>query len=34
MPAASLPDRHEPFLHECWAELLRRLEERGVQFAA
>ena len=24
-----LPDRHEAFLHECAAELVRRLEERG-----
>ena len=30
----SLPDRHEAFLHECSAELVRRLEERGVRFAA
>jgi hypothetical protein len=29
-----LPDRHEAFLHECSAELVRRLEERGVRFAA
>jgi hypothetical protein len=29
-----LPDRHEAFLHECAAELVRRLEERGVRFAA
>ena len=29
-----LPDRHEAFLHECSAELVRRLEERGVAFAA
>ena len=29
-----LPDRHEPFLHECSAELVRRLQERGVRFAA
>ena len=28
-----LPDRHEAFLHECFAELVRRLEERGVRFA-
>ena len=30
----NLPDRHEAFLHECSAELVRRLEERGVRFAA
>ena len=29
-----LPDRHEAFLHACSAELVRRLEERGVAFAA
>ena len=29
-----LPDRHEAFLHECSAELVRRLEERGARFAA
>jgi hypothetical protein len=29
-----LPDRHELFLHECSAELVRRLEQRGVRFAA
>jgi hypothetical protein len=29
-----LPDGHEAFLHECSAELVRRLEERGVRFAA
>ena len=29
-----LPDRHEAFLHECAAKLVRRLEERGVAFAA
>ena len=29
-----LPDRHEAFLHECSAELVRRLEGRGVRFAA
>jgi hypothetical protein len=29
-----LPDRHEVFLHECSTELVRRLEERGVPFAA
>jgi hypothetical protein len=29
-----LPDRHEAFLHACAAELVRRLEERGVLFAA
>ena len=29
-----LPDRHEAFLHACSAELVRRLEERGVRFAA
>lgn len=29
-----LPDRHERFLHECSAELVRRLDERGVRFAA
>ncbi len=28
------PDRHEAFLHECSAELVRRLERRGVRFAA
>ena len=28
------PDRHEAFLHECSAELVRRLEGRGVSFAA
>jgi hypothetical protein len=30
----NLPDRHELFLHECSAELVRRLEQRGVRFAA
>ena len=30
----NLPDRHEAFLHECSAELVRRLEDRGVAFAA
>jgi hypothetical protein len=30
----NLPDRHEALLHECSAELVRRLEERGVRFAA
>jgi hypothetical protein len=30
----NLPDRHEAFLHACSAELVRRLEERGVAFAA
>jgi hypothetical protein len=30
----NLPDRHEVFLHACSAELVRRLEERGVRFAA
>jgi hypothetical protein len=30
----NLPDRHEAFLHECSAELVRRLEEQGVRFAA
>ena len=29
-----LPDRHEVFLHACSAELVRRLEARGVRFAA
>ena len=29
-----LPDRHEAVLHECSAELVRRLEQRGVRFAA
>ena len=29
-----LPDRHEAFLHACSAELVRRLEQRGVRFAA
>ena len=29
-----VPDRHEAFLHACAAELVRRLEERGVAFAA
>jgi hypothetical protein len=29
-----LPDRHEAFLHECSAELVRRLEQRGVRMAA
>ena len=28
------PTRNEAFLHECAAELVRRLEERGVAFAA
>jgi hypothetical protein len=32
--AGDLPDRHEVFLHECSAELVRRLEGRGVRFAA
>ncbi len=30
----NLPDRHEAFLHECSAELVRRLEGRGVKMAA
>lgn len=30
----NLPDRHEAFLHECSAELVRRLEARGVRLAA
>ena len=30
----NLPDRHEAFLHECSAELVRRLEKRGARFAA
>ena len=29
-----LPDRHDAFLHACSAELVRRLEERGVAFGA
>jgi hypothetical protein len=29
-----LPDRHESFLHECSAELVLRLEERGVRIEA
>jgi hypothetical protein len=29
-----LPDRHEAFLDACSAELVRRLEERGVRMAA
>ena len=29
-----LPDRYEAFLHECSAELVRRLEAAGVRFAA
>jgi hypothetical protein len=29
-----LPDGHEAFLHKCSAELVRRLEEQGVRFAA
>ena len=29
-----LPDRHEVFLDACSAELVRRMEERGVRFAA
>ena len=29
-----LPDRHEAFLDACSAELVRRLEERGVRVAA
>ena len=29
-----LPDRHEVFLDACSAELVRRLEQRGVRFAA
>ena len=29
-----LPDRHETFLHECSAELVRRLQERGMRCAA
>jgi hypothetical protein len=28
------PDRHEAFLDACSAELVRRLEARGVRFAA
>ena len=30
----TLPDRHEALLHECSAELVSRLEEQGVRFAA
>jgi hypothetical protein len=30
----NLPDRHEAFLDACSAELVRRLGERGVRFAA
>ena len=30
----NLPDRHEAFLHECSAQLVRRLVQRGVAFAA
>ena len=30
----NVPDRHEAFLHACSAELVRRLEDRGVRFAA
>ncbi len=29
-----LPDRHEAFLDACSAELVRRMEEQGVRFAA
>ena len=29
-----LPDRHEVFLDACSAELVRRIEEKGVRFAA
>jgi hypothetical protein len=29
-----LPDRHEAFLDACSSELVRRLEQRGVRFAA
>jgi len=29
-----LPDCHEAFLHACSAELVRRLEQKGVRFAA
>jgi hypothetical protein len=29
-----LPDRRESFLQLCSAEPVRRLEERGVRFAA
>lgn len=30
----NIPDRHEAFLDACSAELVRRLEARGVRFAA
>lgn len=30
----NLPDRHDAFLHECSAELVRRLEARGIRLAA
>jgi hypothetical protein len=33
-PVGNLPDRHDAFLHECSAELVRRLESRGVRLAA
>ena len=29
----NVPDRIEAFLHQCAAELVRRLEKRGVAFA-
>jgi hypothetical protein len=29
-----LPDRHEAFLGACSAELVRRVEQEGVRFAA
>jgi hypothetical protein len=28
------PERYEAFLHECSAEMVSRLERRGVRFAA
>ena len=33
-PALRLGESYDLFLHECSAELVRRLEERGVAFAA
>ena len=33
-PALRLGDAYDLFLHECSAELVRRLEARGVGFAA
>ena len=33
-PALRLGDAYDLFLHDCSAELVRRLDEQGVRFAA